>query len=180
MTSSPDAAPLRVVFFSHDSQGLGHFRRNRALAHAMARRIPELTGRSVTGLLVNGVAEANPASFPDGFDVVTLPAISKTGRQYGARRLDVDMDAVTRLRAEIWDATLRGFRPDLVVVDRHAFGVKGELEEGLRQLRRHLPGCRRKMQDGYSQQPEGLFFLRLYQGGASAPVSCHRKRRENR
>ena len=142
MTSSPDAAPLRVVFFSHDSQGLGHFRRNRALAHAMARRIPELTGRSVTGLLVNGVAEANPASFPDGFDVVTLPAISKTGRQYGARRLDVDMDAVTRLRAEIWDATLRGFRPDLVVVDRHAFGVEGELEEGLRQLRRHLPGCR--------------------------------------
>ncbi len=139
MSAMPAAEPIRVVFFSHDSQGLGHFRRNRALAHALASRLPELTGRNVTGLLVNGVAEVNPASFPDGFDVVTLPAISKSGRHYGARRLDVDMDSVTGMRGEIWRATLLSFRPDLVVVDRHAFGIAGELESGLRALRQEVP-----------------------------------------
>lgn len=54
--------PLRVVFYSHDSQGLGHFRRNRALALSLSRRLPEQLGRPVTGLLVNGVAGTGAAS----------------------------------------------------------------------------------------------------------------------
>lgn len=142
MIESPVIEPLRVVFYSHDSQGLGHFRRNRALAHALARRLPVLTGRPVTGLLINGVAGAAASSLPPGFDVVTLPAIGKTGPDYGPRRLDASMDAVTTLRGEIVRATLLSFRPDLVVVDRHALGVDGELEDGLRALREQVPGAR--------------------------------------
>ncbi|WP_202976974.1 glycosyltransferase family protein [Ornithinimicrobium flavum] len=136
------ADPLRVVFYSHDSQGMGHFRRNRALAHALASRLPVLTGRPVTGLLVNGVAGSVTSSLPAGFDVVTLPAVGKTGAEYGPRRLGVGLDAVTGLRAQIVRATLLAFRPDLVVVDRHALGFGGELEEGLRALRAEVPGAR--------------------------------------
>lgn len=142
MVAKPVVEPLRVVFYSHDSQGLGHFRRNRALAHALARRLPVITGRPVTGLLVNGVAGAPAASLPAGFDVVTLPSVGKNGAAYGPRRLDVGMDAITTLRGQIVKATLLSFRPDLVVVDRHALGVGGELEEALRELRETVPGVK--------------------------------------
>ncbi len=142
MTEQTVREPLRVVFFSHDSQGLGHFRRNRALAHSLAQRLPRLTGRPVTGLLVNGVAGVPTASVPQGFDVVTLPAVGKSGRTYGPRHLDIGMNAVTSLRGEIVRATLASFAPDLVVVDRHALGVHGELASALADLRDSLPGAR--------------------------------------
>ncbi|MDO5740596.1 MAG: glycosyltransferase [Ornithinimicrobium sp.] len=131
--------PLRVVFYSHDSQGLGHFRRNRAIAHSLSQRLPHLTGRPVTGLLVNGVAGTSSASVPDGFDVVTLPAVTKSGRSYGPRKLDVGLDAVTALRGEIVRGILSSFAPDLVVIDRHALGVGGELAPALADLRATRP-----------------------------------------
>ena len=134
--------PVRVVFYSHDSQGLGHFRRNRALAHALAGGLPGLTGRQVTGLLVNGVAGTSGASVPEGFDVVTLPGVGKNGASYGPRNLGIGMAAVTGLRSEIVRATLTAFAPDLVVVDRHALGVDGELAPALAELRATRPGAR--------------------------------------
>ncbi|WP_298752656.1 glycosyltransferase family protein [uncultured Serinicoccus sp.] len=136
--------PLRALFYSHDSQGLGHFRRNRALAHTLSQRLPVLTGSPVTGLLLNGVAGAAARSLPAGFDVVTLPAIGKTAghRGYGPRHLDLGMDAVLSVRGEIVRATGLAFRPDLVVVDRHALGVGGELLAGLQAMRRELPQAR--------------------------------------
>lgn len=136
------SAPLRVVFYSHDSQGLGHFRRNRALAYALCHRLPVLTGRAVTGLLINGVPEAGADSLPDGFDLVTLPAIGKGAQGYGPKRLDVGMQTVTSVRGDIVKATLTTFRPDLFIVDRHALGVNGELESGLRALRAEHPGAK--------------------------------------
>lgn len=142
MTEHTVQETLRVVFYSHDSQGLGHFRRNRALAHSLAQRLPRLAGRQVTGLLVNGVAGIPTASMPHGFDVVTLPAVGKSGRSYGPRRLDIGMNAVTSLRGEIVRATLSAFAPDLVVIDRHAFGVQGELAAALADLRATRPEAR--------------------------------------
>lgn len=142
MVDASTVEPLRVVFYSHDSQGMGHFRRNRALAHALANRLPVLTGRPVTGLLVNGVAGSVTSSLPTGFDVVTLPAVGKTGATYGPRHLEVGLDTVTDVRGQIIRATLLSFRPDLVVVDRHALGVGGELETALRDLRAQVPGAK--------------------------------------
>lgn len=131
--------PLRVVFYSHDSQGLGHFRRNRVLAHSLARRLPQLVGRPVTGLLVHGVSGAGAASVPEGFDVVTLPAVGKVGRSYGPRHLGVGLDAVAALRGGIVRTVLASFAPDLVVVDRHALGVGCELAPALAELRATRP-----------------------------------------
>ena len=44
--------PLRLALYSHDAKGLGHLRRNLALAHHLARALPGLTGRDVTGLVI--------------------------------------------------------------------------------------------------------------------------------
>ncbi|MGO0577353.1 glycosyltransferase family protein [Ornithinimicrobium panacihumi] len=141
MVATTTGKPMQVVFYSHDSQGLGHFRRNRALARALSDRVPELTGREVTGLLVNGVDGADGMSTPQGFDVVTLPAIGKGTAGYGPRHLGIGMADLTSLRGEIVRATFRRFTPDLVVVDRHALGVGRELEAGLTHLRQHAPGA---------------------------------------
>ena len=45
-----DSSPIKVVLYSHDSQGLGHVRRNLAIAHHLATALPVLTGRPVSEL----------------------------------------------------------------------------------------------------------------------------------
>ena len=73
---------LRIVLYSHDSVGLGHVRRNLALAHALSNQLPVLTGRDVTGILVSGTALAPGFDVPAGWDWVILPGGGK-----GPRRL---------------------------------------------------------------------------------------------
>jgi predicted glycosyltransferase len=137
----PADEATRVLLYSHDSQGLGHVRRNLALAHALAQQLPRLTGRPVTGLLLTGVS--GPAhDLPEGFDVVHLPGVSKGHGGYRPRRVSVPMADLLEVRGRMLAAVIGGFRPDLVVVDRHAYGVDGELREGLRRLRQERPGAK--------------------------------------
>ncbi len=133
---------LRVVLYSHDSQGLGHTRRNLAIAHALSAGVPGHDGRRVTGLLVTGESSATRFDIPDGWDWVVLPGIRKGAGGYRPRHLSIAQEALIGLRRDMIDAVLGRFRPDLVVVDRHAFGVDGELEQALTNLRRKRPACK--------------------------------------
>lgn len=133
---------LRVVLYSHDSQGLGHTRRNLAIAHALAASIPDHVGRKVTGLLVTGESTATRFEIPEGWDWVVLPGIRKGDGGYRPRHLSIAQDALIDLRTDMIDAVLTQFRPHLVVVDRHAFGVDGELRQALTHLRRKRPRCK--------------------------------------
>lgn len=134
---APD--PIRVLLYSHDSVGLGHIRRNLALAHALSGQLPRLTGREVTGMLVTGVEHGVELHPPAGFDVVGLPGVRKASGGYRPRHVQVPMADLTDLRGGMLRAVVRGFGPDLVVVDRHAFGVDGELRGALQDLREHRP-----------------------------------------
>ena len=62
--------PLSVLLYSHDSQGLGHVRRNLALAHHIAARAG--TG-GLRGLVVSGLAPSPLFTLPTGFDWLALP-----------------------------------------------------------------------------------------------------------
>ena len=130
--------PMRIVLYSHDSVGLGHMRRNLALAHALNNQIPGLTGRPVTGILITGTALAPAFPAPDGWDWVLLPGVGKSPGGYLPRNLTMPMDDLVSMRARLLKAVLAGFRPHLVVVDRHATGVNRELESALRRAR---SGC---------------------------------------
>lgn len=129
----------RIVLYSHDSTGLGHLRRNLALAHALTAGMP---GAAVTGLLVAGRPEATRFPAPDGWDWLILPGVQHTRDGYGSRALDLDVGTATTLRGAIFRSAMRVFRPDLVVVDRHPLGVARELESSLRMLRIDRPDCR--------------------------------------
>jgi predicted glycosyltransferase len=127
--------PLRIVLYSHDSVGLGHVRRNLALAHALNNQLPGLTGRPVTGLLITGTSLAPAFQAPEGWDWVLLPGVAKSPDGYRPRDLALPMPELVFLRARLLQAVLAGFRPHLVIVDRHATGIHGELESALRHAR---------------------------------------------
>ncbi|WP_353712992.1 glycosyltransferase [Arthrobacter sp. K5] len=126
---------LRIVLYSHDSLGLGHVRRNLALAGALSRQLPGLTGRQVTGVLVAGTALAPGFQIPKGWDWVILPGVMKGAAGYEPRDLSVPLQDLVSLRGKLLDSLLQGFSPDLVIVDRHATGIQLELEGALRRLR---------------------------------------------
>lgn len=133
---------VRIVLYSHDSVGLGHIRRNLALAHALSAALPDITGEDVTGLLVAGRPEATEFPVPEGWDWLILPGVARSGDGYASRALDIDLQAAVAMRGSVFRSAVLGFRPDLVIVDRHPLGVERELESALRSLRMARPDCR--------------------------------------
>lgn len=128
-----------VLFYSHDSQGLGHVKRNLALAHHIAWRCGEAGAR---GLIVSGLAHSPVFTLPDGFDWLALPGIEKREGAYAPRRLPGPLADTLALRSALLEAALVSFAPGLVIVDRHPLGVGRELEAPLRALKRAHPHAR--------------------------------------
>lgn len=125
----------RVLFYSHDSFGLGHFRRTLTIASYLARHIEQLSILMLTGLDSAASFEA-----PPGVDFVKLPSIWKSGPdQYRSRHLHVSFGRVRRIRENLIRTVARAFDPSLVVVDNVPRGVEGELLPTLRSLRKHRP-----------------------------------------
>lgn len=124
------APPLvqRIALYSHDALGLGHLRRNLAIADALAHE------RERSILLITGAREAAAFRLPPGVDVLALPAFAKGDSDYRPRRLNVSAARLARLRAATIDAALEVFEPHAVVVDKHPLGVHGELQRALQRL----------------------------------------------
>ncbi|MCP4821608.1 MAG: hypothetical protein GY883_20680 [Shimia sp.] len=121
----------RVLFYSHDTFGLGHLRRSRALAGAITRAAPD-----VSALILTGSPVAGRFAFPDNVDHVRLPGVTKTpDGNYESERLGLSIDEVTELRARLIDATVKHFDPDIVIVDKEPTGFRGEMIPALEWLR---------------------------------------------
>lgn len=122
----------RVALYSHDAVGLGHVRRNLAIAGALRRMNP-----APDVLLVTGTPEAAALDRPDGCDLLGLPAFAKDGEgRYGARHLSLSVGELVGMRAEVVRGALDRFQPDLFVVDKHPRGFRGELTPALDMLAR--------------------------------------------
>ncbi len=127
---------LTVAMFSHDSVGLGHARRNRALAHSLADQLPDLVGQPVRGVLIAGHPEVARDTLPDGWDWLVLPGVTPGPGGHQPRHLAGSLGQLAELRGAVIDAALTELAPDLFLVDRHPFGVAGELSDTLARLRR--------------------------------------------
>ena len=126
---------ITVAMYSHDSVGLGHARRNRAIAFALAADLPRITGEQVRGLLIAGHPDATNDSLPPGWDWLVLPGFTRTAEGYASRKLTMSVERLTALRSSTVSAALEVIEPDLFIVDRHPFGVGGELKPALRMLK---------------------------------------------
>ncbi|MGO2658868.1 glycosyltransferase family protein [Mycetocola reblochoni] len=124
---------MRAALYSHDSVGLGHVRRNLALAGALATSDD---GERVGGLVITSQPSATVAGTPGGWDWLVLPGIRPSSDGYAARDLDLEPPAVARLRGALVASALEEYRPELLIVDRHPFGASGELRDTIERLRR--------------------------------------------
>jgi predicted glycosyltransferase len=120
----------RVALYSHDALGLGHMRRNLAIAEVLAR-----TG-SHPVLLIAGAREATAFPMPPGVDCVALPALRKRSNgHYAPRSLDVPLEGLIGLRSRTIRAALDSFAPEALIVDKVPLGLGKELEPSLNALK---------------------------------------------
>ena len=128
----------RLLLYSHDTYGLGHLRRNLAIARHMLR-----TTEQLQVVLMTGSPVASRFSMPRGLSLVSLPPVVKVGpEEYAARGGQVGFGIVRRARAAIMaDVALR-FQPDVLLVDHAPHGMKGELLPTFEALRTRLPETR--------------------------------------
>lgn len=127
----PAVAPPRFLFYSHDGVGLGHVRRNLCVASALAELIPE-----VSILVVTSTEEADLFGIPPGVDLLKLPGLRKVAKgHYVARRLPMRWEELRSMRTHLFTAAVESFRPHVLLVDKHPFGIGEELGPALEAAR---------------------------------------------
>lgn len=121
----------RIACYSHDTVGLGHIRRNIAVATSLINAWP-----AADALMLTGNPEATSLWLPPRTDVVTLPTVAKDGTgRYRSRTLNASLDSVVAIRSAVIEAAVTTFAPDLLIVDKVPLGVADELVPTLRRLR---------------------------------------------
>ena len=118
---------MRFFFYSHDGVGLGHVRRQIAIAAALQE-----VGPGAQVLLATSVDEVASLGLPPNVDTLKLPGIRKIANgEYSSRRLTIPKEELHRLRSGLLRVAIEGFRPDVVLVDKHPFGARGEMTVAL-------------------------------------------------
>jgi predicted glycosyltransferase len=123
----------RVLFYSHDTFGLGHIRRTLALCDTVATTVDD-----VSVLVLSGSSSLPCLRLPPGVDYVKLPCVTKLADEhYEAKFLNLEFQDVRSLRQEIIFSVVANYAPDLVFVDNVPVGMKGEMRKTLAYLREH-------------------------------------------
>ncbi|WP_171241033.1 glycosyltransferase family protein [Ruegeria sp. HKCCA5491] len=113
----------RILFYSHDTFGLGHLRRSRALASAITQADP-----SASALILTGSPVAGRFTFPRRVDHVRLPGVTKRADgSYASQTMGMGIEEVTELRAGLIQTAVQQFEPDVLIVDKEPTGFRGEL-----------------------------------------------------
>lgn len=115
--------PRRVVLYSHDTFGLGHLRRSRALASALTQ-----SGVAGSAIILTGSPVAGRFTFPRAVDHVRLPGVKKLADgSYLSQNSGMDLESTTSLREGLIASTIAQYQPDLLIVDKEPTGFRGEL-----------------------------------------------------
>ena len=123
--------------YSHDTYGLGHLRRCLTIAKALTEATPRLWVTILTG---SSVADAYSAS--QNIDLVQLPGIcKKPDGSYASTQQSVSFEATIKLRSELIVKTAEALKPQLLITDKEAQGVGGELIPALEYLKQQGSTC---------------------------------------
>jgi predicted glycosyltransferase len=134
--SRSNSRPARVLIYSHDTFGLGHLRRSRAIANAIVEQWP---GTSI--LIISGSPVIGSFDFGRGVDYVRIPGVTKLpDGDYRSLNLNVPIDDAVGLRQALILRAAQSFHPDVLIVDKEPTGFRGEILPALEYLRAH--GCR--------------------------------------
>jgi predicted glycosyltransferase len=144
----------RILIYSHDTLGLGHLRRCRALAHALVER-----NKDLSVLILSGSPIIGSFDFKTRVDFVRVPGVIKLRNgEYTSLNLHIDIQQTIGIRASIIRHTAEAFGPDLFLVDKEPLGFRGEVEDPLVMLKsKGVPlvlGLRDVMDDPALLEPE--------------------------
>ena len=120
----------RTLLYSHDTFGLGHLRRSRALAGAITQANPQ-----ASALILTGSPVAGRFTFPRRVDHVRLPGVTKRADgSYASQTIGMGINEVTELRSSLIKTAVEQFDPDVLIVDKEPTGFRGELLPTLEHL----------------------------------------------
>ena len=121
----------RVLIYSHDTFGLGHLRRCRAIAHSLVDLERDLSVIILTGSPIIG-----SFNFRARVDFVRIPGVIKLrSGDYTPLSLLIDIEETLELRASIIRHTAEIFDPDIFIVDKEPLGLRGEVHDTLVMLK---------------------------------------------
>jgi predicted glycosyltransferase len=123
----------RILIYSHDSFGLGHLRRCRAIAHSLVDRF-----KGLSVLILSGSPIVGSFDYRARVDFVRVPGVIKLHNgEYTSLSLHIDVEQTLAIRAAIIEQTATAFAPDLCLVDKEPLGLMGEMRGTLSMLRRN-------------------------------------------
>ncbi|MFV2091930.1 MAG: glycosyltransferase family protein [Hyphomicrobiales bacterium] len=121
----------RILIYSHDTFGLGHLRRCRAIAHYLVGVFSNLSILIMTGSPIIGAFD-----FRARVDFVRVPGVIKLrDGNYTSLSLHIDIEDTMRMREAIMLRTAEAFDPDIFLVDKEPLGLHGEIEQTLTMLK---------------------------------------------
>ena len=125
------AESSRVLIYSHDSFGLGHLRRCRAIAHSIVAHRPE-----ATVLILSGSPIIGNFGFRNRVDFVRFPGVIKLQNgEYTSQALNLATEETVAVRAAIIQHTAEVFDPDVFLVDKEPLGLRGEVADTLKEAK---------------------------------------------
>ena len=134
LAALPRVARPKILIYSHDTVGLGNIRRSLLLGELLGSAYPH-----AAILLMTGSPMIHAFRLPDRMDYVKLPCVTRVkADEYEPRFLTDCADEIRRTRSAILERTSIAFKPDLVIVDKRAAGIDGELLPALAALRRQI------------------------------------------
>lgn len=126
-------ASPKIVLYSHDTFGMGNIRRTLLLSQEF---ITEYPGASI--LIITGSPMIHAFRIPKGIDYIKLPCVDRfAAEEYAPRYLADCPEEVKQTREAILKESVLRFNPDLMVVDKRASGIDGELLPTLCALRQN-------------------------------------------
>ncbi len=150
----PRRNDARILIYSHDTFGLGHLRRCRTIAHALVESYKQLSV-----LILSGSPIIGSFDFRTRVDFVRVPGVIKLRNgEYTALNLHLDVEQTLSMRASIIQHTAELFDPNLFIVDKEPVGLRGEVLETLKSLKRRgtrlVLGLRDVMDEPRLLEPE--------------------------
>jgi predicted glycosyltransferase len=121
----------RILIYSHDTFGLGHLRRCRAIAHSLVE-----ADASLSVLILSGSPIIGSFDFRSRVDFVRIPGVIKLRNgEYVSLSLHIDIEETLAMRSSIIRHTADIFDPDMLIVDKEPLGLRGEVRPTLDLLR---------------------------------------------
>ena len=121
----------RILIYSHDTCGLGHLRRCRAIAHALVEEYKHLSVMILSGSPIIGSFD-----FRARVDFIRVPGVIKLRNgEYTSLNLHIDIEHTLAMRTSIMRHAAEIFDPDILIVDKEPLGLRGEILDTLTMLK---------------------------------------------